>query len=235
MAARKKEIEKIEVAGEEEVVSEEMKARENTTLIWVLVIVGIVFASILIPYFWIESTKTFEYGRINWTVEDYDNLKIFHGRFVSLTNPNLNYNIFLRVDPRKNDVDVSGTLDDFKYGGIISLATETDECRGDLARSLLDLSAFLRQGIGVGPVESAFINEEWANETGKKFVTCENTKDRTVVVVDIGEERGIVKSDVNPYCYVITAETCEDSAVVEKFMVSAVADFGEKLRASLGD
>ena len=92
---------------------------------------------------------------------------------------------------------------------------------------MLDMSAFLKQGVGVGPIESASTDEEIANSTGRRFATCENVNDRTVVVVEIGEERGVVKSDVNPNCYVITAKDCEDSEVVEKFMMQAVIDFRE--------
>lgn len=227
---------KIETVEEEEVlVPEAIERKENTTLIWTLVIVGFVFAAVLIPYFWVESSKVFEFGGVDWVIEKYDYLDIFHGRFASLTNQNLNYNVFLRLDPRENDAEVTGKIDDFKYGGVISLEPEVETCRGDLSRVMLDLGAFLRQGVGVGPIESASTSEEIASTSGRRFATCENVRDRTVVVVGIGEKRGIVKSEVNPNCYVITAETCEDSAVVEKFMVSAVADFGEKLRASLGD
>lgn len=201
-----------------------VKKRENKTLIWFFVVVGVVFASVLIPFFWIESSKVFEFGGIDWVIEDYENLRIFHGRFVSLVNPNLNYNIFLRTDPRINDVEVSGKLDDFKFGGVISLSPEVDACRGDLSRVMLDLGAYMKQGIGVGVIESGSSDEEIANSTSRRFATCDNVVDRTVVVVDIGEN-GIVKSEVNPSCYVIEAKDCDDSAAVEKFMVKSIMDF----------
>jgi hypothetical protein len=58
-------------------------------------------------------------------------------------------------------------------------------------------------------------------------LTCHDAIERTVVIVEIGE-RGIVQSSVNPSCYTIYAEDCEDSGVVEKFMTQAVIDFRNK-------
>jgi hypothetical protein len=213
-----------EVVEEVEVSSKKDIEKENKTLFWFFIVVGIVFASVLIPYFWIQSGKTFEFGEISWVVEDYENLRIFHGRFLSFTNPDLHYNIFLRTDPRVNDVEVLGKLDSFKYGGIISLSPEVDACRGDLSRVMLDLGAFLNQGVGVGVIESASSDEDFANQTNRKFVSCENTLDRTVVVVEIGEG-GVVQDEENLNCYTIYARNCEDSSAVEKFMTRTVSDF----------
>lgn len=224
MAAKKK---KTEVEKEVKV-SKKVKEKETSTLVWFFVVVVVVFASFLIPYSWNESSKFFEVGNISFMVEDYEDLEIFHGRFVSMTNPNLNFNIFLREDPRDNDVSVEGKLKDFKFGGVISFSPELDECRGDVSRVMLDLGSFLKTGIGVGVIETGSTDEVVANETGRRFATCENVDDRTVVLVEIGEDRGIVKDEANPFCYTITVEDCEDSVVVEKFIVQSVLDFREE-------
>ncbi len=224
--AKKKDIKVIEniIKEDEVMVPLEIEKNEDRTLIWFFVIVGIVFAAVLVPYFWIESSKTFEFGGIDWVIEEYEYLEIFHGRFISLTNPDLYYNVFFRTDPRSNDASVSGKLDSFKYGGIISLSPEVDACRGDLSRVMLDLGAFLRQGVGIGPIESASNDKGVANMSGRKFVDCGNVFDRTVVIIGIGE-RGVVQDEANPNCYVIAARDCEDSGVVERFMTQSVIDF----------
>lgn len=227
MASKKDNQKKVDAnapSKEEMEASKKIRDKENATLLWVFVVIGIVFGSILVSYFWVESSKTFESGSIDWNIEDYENLQIFHGRFSSFTNPDLYYNVFFRTDPRKNDVDVIGNLSEFKYGGIISLSEDADNCRGELSRVMLDLSAFLKQGVGVGPIESGTTSELVSNHTDRTFATCEIVKDRTVVIVNIGEP-GVVKSETNPYCYTITAEDCGDSKAVEKFMSESVADF----------
>lgn len=216
---KKKDVEKVE-----EGVGKTIEDRENKMLVWFVVVVGIVFAAVLIPYFWGESNKSFEFGGIDWVIEDYENLKIFHGRFVSLTNENLYYNLFFRADPRTNDVEIDGKLDDFWSHEVISLSPEIDACRGDLSRVMLDLGAFLKQGVGAVDLETGSTIRDVANETGRDFLTCHDAIERTVIIIELGERR-IVQSGVNPSCYTIYAEDCEDSAVVEKFITQAVIDF----------
>lgn len=227
--ARKKVVKKKKVTVEkieEEDVGKGVKSNEEKTLIWFVVVVGIVFALVLVPYFWSESSKTFELDGIDWVIEDYAEPvgEIFHGRFVSLTNDNLNYNVFFRTDPRTNDVEISGKLDEFWSHEIISLSPEIDACRGDLSRSMSDLSGFLRQGVGANVIESGSTIRSVANETGRKFFTCHDAVKKTVVIVEIGERR-IVQSEVFPSCYTIYAKDCEDSGVIEKFITQSVIDF----------
>jgi len=89
------EIKKEDKIEEEDEVPKNLIKREDKTLFWVFLVIGMVFASILIPYFIHQASKKFTYNKINWNVENPGNLVIFHGRFLSLTNPNLHYNIFL--------------------------------------------------------------------------------------------------------------------------------------------
>jgi len=206
---------------------------ENKMLFWFFVVVGLIFAGILIPYFWIESSKSFEFGAADWRIEDYEDLRIYHGRFPSFANPDLFYNVYLRVDPRENDVATIGTFDSFKYGGVIALSPEIDACRGELSRGIFDLSAFLRQGASVGPVESGSSDKFVAIETDRRFGSCDTILDRTVVLVDIsprddsgdpGEPR-VLQDEKNPYCYTIYARDCEDISGIEKFITKSVSDF----------
>jgi hypothetical protein len=227
-AVKKKKVAKKKVV-EEESVSKTVKSSEEKTLTWLVVIVGIVFAAVLVPYFFSESSKSFEFGGVDWVIEDYAEPvgEIFHGRFVSLTNDALNYNVFFRTDPRTNDAEVVGKLDDFWSHEVISWSPEVEACRGDLSRVMLDLGSFLKQGVGASVLDTGFTDEEAAKNTNSNFLTCHDAIERTVVIVEIGE-RGIVQSSVNPSCYTIYAEDCEDSGVVEKFMTQAVIDFRNK-------
>ncbi|NPE27052.1 hypothetical protein HNV12_03555 [Methanococcoides sp. SA1] len=218
--------EKEVVVEDGEKVSGETIENENRQMVWFFVIVGLVFAAVLIPYFWSESSKTFEYAEVDWKIEEYAEPtgEIFHGRFLSFTNENLYYNVFLREDPRTNDVYTEGTFDDFKYGGYVSWDEEVEGCRGELSRVMLDLGAFLKQGVGVGELVSSASNMEFADSSGREFVDC-GSEDRTVVIVDIGEESKVVQDEENLNCYTITATSCDDLSGVEKFIVKSVEDF----------
>ncbi len=212
----------------DELPKKSVREREDKQLIWFFIIVGVVFASFLVPYFTIEGAKTFEYGGVEWAVEEYAEPTgtIYHGRFSPLVTPDLTFNIYLRGDPRENDVITEGTFDKFKGGGIVSLSPEVDACRGELSRVMLDLGSFLKQGIGVGEVDTGSSDRAVATESNRRYALCDTINDRTVVIVDIGAPM-VVQDEKNPYCYTIYAEDCNDVSSVEKFIVKSIGDFDE--------
>jgi hypothetical protein len=217
--------EKEELKAEGEIPKKSVREKENKQLIWFFIIIGIVFATVLISYLGIEGAKHFEYNHIDWLVEEYPNLQIFHGKFMALSGTDVSYNIFLRNDPRKNNVLTEGTFDKFKYGGIISFSPEVDTCRGELSRAIVDVGAFLRQGVGVGDIKAGSTNETIASiDDNKLFAQCDTVLDRTVVVVEMGEP-SVVQNIENPYCYTISIEDCNDIKPIERFMVKSVEDF----------
>lgn len=201
-----------------------IQEKENKQLFWFFVIIVLVFMAFLIPYFWTENLKSFEHGGADWMVEDYENFKIYHGRFMALNGANLFYNVFLRGDPRKNNVPTEGIFDKFKYGGIVSFSPEVDKCRGDLSRVMLDLGAFLKQGVGVGQISSGSTDESVANETNKRFAQCETISDRTLIIIEMGDN-SVTQNKDNPFCYTIKVENCDDISSVEKFIIKTIDDF----------
>ncbi len=208
---------------EKPLLSVSVEKREGRELLWLVVIVVAVFAIILGSYFWTENAKSFSYGGENWVVENYNNLIIYHGRFESIGVRNLTYNLYLRNDPRKNDVPTTGTFDKFKYGGIVGISPKVDRCRGQLSRVMLDLGAFMRRGIGVGPLAVGSTNKFTAVETNRTYTQCDTASDRTIVMIEMGNS-SVVQNKINPYCYTIKAENCNDITSVEKFMIKSVAD-----------
>ena len=217
---------KEELATEGELPKNSIVKKETKQLIWFFVVVAIVFASFLVPYFWIESTKDFQYGGIDWVVEEYAEPvgSVYHGRFLAFNRLDLFFNIFQRIDPRENDVSTEGTFDDFWSKGIISLSPEVDTCRGQLSRVILDLSSFLTTGVGLPLLESGSTDEDVANQTKRIYADCDAFDDRTIVIIDIGDP-AVIKDEENPSCYRIYAENCNDVSSVEKFIFKATEDF----------
>lgn len=218
--------EKEELKAEGELPKRSIVKNEERQLLWFFIVVGIVFAAVLISYFNVEGAKSFEYGGADWMVEDYENLRIYHGRFSPLVNPDLTFNVYLRGDPRENDVQTEGTFDKFKGGGVISLSPEVDACRGELSRVMLDLGSFLKQGIGVGSIDTGSTDKFVAVESDRRYALCNTVSDKTIVIVEIGEPR-VVQDEENSYCYTIYAEDCNDVSSVEKFIIKSIGDFDE--------
>lgn len=220
--------EKEEIKQEGELPKKSTRQNEEKQLFWFLVIIGLAFASFLVPYFYSQSARTFEYASANWTIEDYEGLTIFHGRFASFSNPNFFYNIYLRNDPRKNEVDTSGTFDKFKYGGVVSLSPDVNDCSGEVGRAIFDLSAFLRQGVGIKRLSPGVTDKKRSVEKDVRFATCETVKDQSIIILDMANESSVVQDEKNKHCYTIYIESCEDIAPVEKFMVKTISDLENK-------
>jgi hypothetical protein len=217
--------ERDELKAEGELPSKPTRKGEDKQLFWFVAIIVLVFSAFLIPYFYMQNSKTFEYSHIDWAIEDYEYLRIYHGRFPSISDKNMIFNTFLRNDPRKNDVEVVGDFIKFKYGGIISLSPDANSCRGDLSRVMVDLGSFLSEGVGVGPITPALTNESIALSSGMKYATCESVTDRTVIQIELGDSK-VVQNEENPFCYTIYAKDCQDILAVEKFIVHTVDSFG---------
>jgi hypothetical protein len=219
--------EKEELKAEGELPKKSVRKRENEQLIWFFVIVAVIFASFLVPYFWVESTRGFEYGNAEWFVEEYDYPTgiIYHGRFATLSGANLTYNIYLRGDPRENNVKTIGTFDKFKNRGVVSMTPEVDKCRGELSRVMLDLGSFIKSGVGATVLESGSTDPFIALETDRKYALCNTVSQGAIFIIDIGEP-SVIQDSENEYCYKIYAENCNDITAVEKFMIKSIIDFG---------
>jgi len=77
--AKKEVVEKENVTEGDADVKESVKKNENRQALWFFVIVIILFASFFVPYFYMGSLKSFEYVGADWRIEDYENLRIYHG------------------------------------------------------------------------------------------------------------------------------------------------------------
>ncbi|RMF55858.1 hypothetical protein D6745_00940 [Candidatus Woesearchaeota archaeon] len=200
---------------------------EDRRVIIFFVVVLIVFAAFLIPYFYLEGLKRFDFGGIKWKIEKYKSGDIYHGRFVSL-NPHFNntHNLYLRVDPRKNNVKVEGNLSNFRYGSAVSFDRRVSECKGDIPVTVITLGQFLMYGIGTLKLEVGYFDKNYSVEKNESFIDCNyKNKKRTIVILKMGNESKVSVSPENPSCYIIEVRDCKDIAPIEKFMVQSVIDF----------
>ena len=204
--------------------------KEEAQLVWFFVVVGVVFVSFLIPYFYLEGLKQFEYKGVDWVVEDFAGGDIFHGQFLSINKEDLLYNLYVRNDPRESDTLIDAEFGHFTVGGHISVSQEIDTvCRGqEVTRMLVDLGAFLLSGIGMDQVNASSHNEEYALQTNIEYVDCNTFENQTIVKLLKGNESSITQSVENPFCYTITIADCNDIVPIETFMVESIGAFNER-------
>jgi len=211
-----------EIENKDEVPKKSVQKNETRQLIWFFVIILIIFASFLIPYFYTQKSKTFNYAGAKWAVEKVPGaIKIiYHGRFPALNGANYMYNLFLINDPRKNNVSVEGKFKSFRAGGYVSISPEANKCRGEVSRVMADLGSFLRFAIGVKKLQVATPDFKVHNQTGRAYATCD-TQGRTIIMIEKGNS-SVEESKTNPFCYTIKVKDCNDIAPVEKFMTEVI-------------
>jgi hypothetical protein len=211
---------------------EKSQNSEENQIFWICIVVIAVFAIFFGAYYYFNDFSRFNHAGVKWTIEKYadpedkdDVLKLYYTRFTSFQYPELNYNLWLRNDPRTNNVPVKGNLDEFKYGGFFSFTPEVDECRGDIVGSLMTFNDFLRNVVGMKELSSTgttswevFKNDE---EGRRIFADC-SLSNRGVFIFQLGESHSIVQSEENPFCYTITLKNCNDIKPIEKFMIETI-------------
>jgi hypothetical protein len=169
---------------------------------------------------------------VDWTIEKYadpekknDALVLYYTRFTSFKYPELNYNLWLRNDPRTNNIPVTGNLTEFRYGGFFSFTPDVDKCSGEIVGSLMTFNDFLKNVVGMRELSSTGTTS-WevysSDEEGKRiYVDC-SLSNRGIIIFQLGESPSIVQSEENPFCYTITMRDCSDIKPIEKFMIQTI-------------
>jgi hypothetical protein len=194
--------------------------KENKQAIWIIVGIAVVFMSFLIPYIYSNRDTSFQYSNINWTIEEYGDLAIYHGRFPAILTDGVIFNMYLREDPRENDVETVGSFSSLKStsGVFISFDEETYSCTGQLSRAMLDLGSFLNKGVGIDQVYTGTTSLYIKVKENVTYIDCDTISARTVIIIEKGNESKVVQDEDNKGCYTIYVTDCDDFSSVEKFM-----------------
>jgi hypothetical protein len=191
---------------------EELKHQEKI-LRNVLIGFALVIVLIFVGYYYIDSLKYFEYEGVSGEVVSEGDL-IFYQVSVPYKRVNdqlINYNIYIRNDPRKLDkIPFEGEMDfgrkfsDAQYRLVIN-STDIFDCEGDGIIAVANMANLLALKIKTVKDENA---------------TCD--PDGRYIFADIkkGDETKVV--EVGPACYDIYVKDCEILKGTERFMVEAM-------------
>lgn len=207
---------------QEEVKKKPRKEKYENQLKWIFMILGIIILISLIFYFIIESTKKFEYGGIKFQKIMYDKLPLFYSRIPisdQYGNLKVNYNLYLRNDPRKlRDVAIDGIINlDDSVRISLDRASES-ECDG--RESLMGLAQLI-SGIGYS-LKTGFNDKELAEEKNISYFTCENSDAGTTTLVFKSSNQ--TKITLNGRCYTLEFADCKLREVTERFIVGWIVN-----------
>lgn len=209
-------------AGEKEIAPK--KKDKSNEVMWILIVMGVLIASVLVAYFTIQSMKHFTYEGLDFSKVKYGKLDFYHYyHYFNENGQTYQYNLYLRGDPRDNEVPVEGG-EIAIYGGkrkYISVNyTGLSECP-DLTIAVDSFVKLFTDNLV--EIKAAIPDAKEAQNKNIAYVNCETNTDDMIFQLEKGEETRVL-ADENS-CYRIQAASCEDLIpAVEKFVVRAISD-----------
>lgn len=192
-------------------------------------LVAVFFAS----YYVFQSLNKFEYEGLTFTKTRFGDIPVFHHYYYfNLGDELFKYNLYLRNDPRKNVVSITGRAVDegveFPLGNEVYVSVDPAGLVGCEYGSvgISQLSSFLADNqlkvIGASP------NETIAEEVNVEYATCESKPADVVIIVRGGDKTEIEYKRDN--CAVINIANCEVLEAIEKFQVKSILDARERVK-----
>ena len=196
-------------------------------------IIGVMFFVLIVIIFsalFIDVSRTFGYQGMKFSKEKYGNILIFkHSYYFMNDGEQYLYNLYIRDDPRKNEVPFQGA-DIFFNPGTIYLSINTtnlEKCENS-SIAISEVASFLKNNLL--EVKSASPDKAQANKTGYPYADCNTNPSNTVILFEESAETKIVQDKL---CYKVEISNCEILEASEKFIVQAILD-GRERREKLG-
>ena len=195
---------------------------ENKQVFYVVLVMALVIISFFVGYVIFQQSKIVYYEGFRFEKIMYEKLPLYYIKIpiVQLTGQLVNYNLYLRNDPRKLGIAEGTDVDFLKKEVFISLNSDFEKCE-DTTLAMTNLG-MLFGAMGL-EAKGSLDNKEEADAASRPYITCENTKNNTVVsyrVAGSGETR--IEQDEN--CYIISVANCEIQKATEAFIVKTLSD-----------
>ncbi len=215
--------------------SENINKSYTRVLFWfvgIIVVLGLVFF-IARDYF--KGLNEFEYEGLKFVKEKFGEIPIYRysynlklrtttGQFV--TENSKMVELYLRGDPRKNQVPIGGEIDIFSKGKDVFLSIGDNEIP-KCDYSIIAVSSFSSLMVQ-NDIESKVgtSDKEIVKNDKLDYITCENKPNNPVIWIKTASKTQVTKKGEN--CYIMEVNNCETLPAMEKFMVQAIIDAKEK-------
>lgn len=201
---------------------ENEKPRHSRELHWILGSMAVVLALLFLSPMVIREFTSFEYKGLAFTKERFGNIPVFHYSyyFTDEIGQRYQYNLYLRNDPRKNLVSMTGDVVFDRFSVAITMnSTALAQCSTSL-RDIATLSRFLSDNLIT--TTPGNVDQKIANANNLTYVTCESNPRDTVIEIIPGKETRVEQEG---RCTRIQYARCEELLpAIEKFMTEAVID-----------
>ena len=210
---------------------EKNKIKSDKPLYIILVAMALLVAVFFASYYIFKSFNTFKYEGLTFTKEKFGDIPVFHHYYFFNSEGKLfQYNLYLRNDPRKNTVSITGRAIDkgleFRQDNFVYLSVSPEnltQCEYSRV-GISNLATFLADN--QLNVKGAAPNESLAKETNVRYATCDTHPDDTVILVQAGNETKVIQEEDD--CHIIQIANCEVLQAIEKFQVKSILDARKK-------
>jgi len=195
-------------------ISEKME-KEIKILLVIMIIAFVLF----FVFIWISKTAafSFKYEDLKFRKEAYGNIIFYHTQ-INIARPDgrFVYDLYLRNDPRKLEkIPANFSVMNISMNVVASFAPEVDRCPYAPLAGVAIGNFFSALKVNIS---GATADADFANSTGKPFVTCENAVNQTIIEFRVSNESSIKQENT---CYIINVKNCEVLETTERFVLSS--------------
>mgnify|MGYP001578100492 CR=1 FL=1 len=203
------------------------KAKERKIereLLGILIFLAVLVVVFVVSTAYFKSLNYFEYNGLTFAKKRVGDIPLFyHVYYIKSQAGNLiQYNLYLRNDPRYNNISITGVPSRLLSPGAVAYLSVNSgglqDCRyGSLA--VASISSFMSDN--QMKVIAGNLDFWEAGSRKDKWVTCENQPGNRVVELLKGNE---TKVSIEGNCYKIEVADCQILEAVEKLVVQSVVD-----------
>jgi len=214
----------------EKIVKENPNSAVEKQFFWLVgIIIAVILGFVLIPILYHQIFEKFEYGGVKFEKIKEGQLTFYHGQFPVIYKGTFYaiYNVYLRHDPRKNEIPLNTNLS-LSNKISISLNDGATSCE-DAMLGQIELGKFFSAFPFVNKnITTGFYNASLAKEFNISPITCDNaSKDHTVIVIQRSETPSIEMGEKDN-CFVLNVGNCKYLETVERYVIGAMAQINGK-------
>ncbi|MEK6850349.1 MAG: hypothetical protein AABX85_02115 [Nanoarchaeota archaeon] len=189
---------------------------------WIIGVMAFALIAIALIPMISKQANTFKYEGLTFTKERFGEIPVFHYYYYTGdAGKEHRYNIYMRTDPRENNVSVDGEIGYPRIGDVVFVSlnsTAFQKCENVL-REMHTIADFLNGNGYV--VKAGNPDENFAKQNNITYVTCKTRPSNMVILITPGDETKILSNDD---CQFITVNNCELLPAIEKFIVKSLID-----------
>ncbi|MCX8159021.1 MAG: hypothetical protein N3D20_01880 [Candidatus Pacearchaeota archaeon] len=189
-------------------------------IIWILILV-IVF---VVSFYLFRNIGRIEYEGMYFVKEKLGEVILYHYKYYIMDEVNgkiYSYNLYLRNDPRKNNVNVEADGFKFFIGKPFILGLNSTGL-GNCSLSMVAMDTLIQFIMYNNHLQKPKVGTVDKNESMEKnmtYVRCEKYPLNTVIIIESANESKIIGKD---NCFILKVKDCEITQVTEKFILEAL-------------